>query len=242
MLTIFSSNYLSRKPIDLAMKEFAKNFGNGKKVLDIGCGNKPYAKYFNCEYVGLDPVKETKADVVANAWEIPFGDNEFDGIILNQSLEHIEKTQETVLEIKRVLKPEGIGIITAPQTMKIHSIPLPSKNSKYDNFDKTNIKYWNADFHRFTKFGLISLFKDFQIIELKETNGYFSTIFQLLNYFFSSFGIRFIFTPIFFLNNILGIISDAFFNIIGLAFPKFKNLIYSSLTLNYIMIIRNDKN
>jgi len=238
MLTIFSSNYLSRKPVDLAMKEFAKNFDGGKKVLDIGCGNKPYVKYFKCEYIGLDPFENTKADVVADAWEIPFGDDEFDGVILNQSLEHIEKTTETISEIKRVLKTGGMGIITVPQTMKTHSIPLPSQNSEYDNFDKTKIKYWNVDFYRFTKFGLISLFKDFQIIELKETNGYFSTMFQLMNYFFASFGVNLLFTPIFFLNNLLGIISDVFFNIIGLAFPKFKNLIYESLTLNYIMIIK----
>jgi len=242
MLTLFSNNYLSRKPVDLAMKEFAKNFDSGKKVLDIGCGNKPYAKYFKCEYVGLDPFKETKADVVANAWEIPFEDNEFDGIILNQSLEHIEKTAETISEIKRVLKIGGMGIVTVPQTMKIHSIPLPSQNSEYVNFDKTKIKYWNVDFYRFTKFGLIYLFKDFQIIDLRETNGYFSTIFQLINYFLASFNISYLFSPIYFTNNILGTILDKFFNAIGLIkiniFQKFKHLIYNSLTLNYIMIIK----
>src|SRR3989339_1116750 len=180
MPNIFSSNYLSRKPVELAMQKFAKNFNEQQKVLDIGCGNKPYAKYFKCQYIGLDPVKETKADIIAPAWAIPFSDNKFDGVILNQSLEHIEKTSETILEIKRVLKPEGLGIITVPQTMKIHSLPLPSQNSVYNNFDKTKIKYWNNDFYRFTKFGLISLFKDFQIIDLRETNGYFSTIFQLM--------------------------------------------------------------
>ena len=189
MPNIFSSNYLSRKPVELAMQKFAKNFNEQQKVLDIGCGNKPYAKYFKCQYIGLDPVKETKADIIAPAWAIPFSDNKFDGVILNQSLEHIEKTSETILEIKRVLKPEGLGIITVPQTMKIHSLPLPSQNSVYNNFDKTKIKYWNNDFYRFTKFGLISLFKDFQIIDLRETNGYFSTIFQLMNYFFASLNI-----------------------------------------------------
>lgn len=238
MPNIFSSNYLSRKPVELAMREFAKNFNQQQKVLDIGCGNKPYAKYFKCKYVGLDPFKDTQADIVANAWAIPFSDNEFDGVILNQSLEHIEKTGETISEIKRVLKPGGLGIVTVPQTMKIHSLPLPSQNSVYNNFDKTKIKYWNNDFYRFTKFGLIYLFRDFQILELKETSGYFGTLFQLANYFLASFGINLIFTPIFFLNNILGITLDIFFNITGSIFHKFKNLIYTSLTLNYIMIIR----
>lgn len=244
MITIFSSNYLSRFPVELEMRKFAKNFNKNNKILDIGCGYKPYAKYFDCKYVGLDSVKETGADIISNAWNIAVPDNEFDGIILNQSLEHIEKTAETILEIKRILKPGGLCIVTVPQTMKIHSIPLPSKNSDYDNFDKDKIKYWNVDFYRFTKFGLICLFKNFQIIELKETNGYFSTLLQLINYFFSSFGFGIVFMPIFLINNLMGIALDWIFNAIGSikikSLQKFKNLIYDSLTLNYILIVKKD--
>jgi SAM-dependent methyltransferase len=244
MINIFSSNYLSRKPIDLAMKNFAKKFDKDKKILDIGCGNKPYKKYFNCKYIGLDPIKETDADIIANSWSIPAANNEYDGIILNQSLEHIERINETIVEIKRILKPGGYCIITVPQTMKNHSNPIPSRNIELNNFDKNKIKYWHIDYYRFTKFGLIYLFRDFQIIEIKETNGYLSTIFQLINYFFSSFGMNLIFSPIFFINNIAGILLDTFFNALGLIrieiFQKFKHLIYTSLTLNYILILKNN--
>lgn len=244
MPNIFSSNYLSRKPIESATRKFAEKFDKNKKVLDIGCGHKPYSKYFKCQYIGLDPFKETGADIIADAWNIPVPDNEFDGVILNQSLEHIEKTSETIAEIKRVLKPGGLCLVTAPQTMKTHSVPMPSENAGLDNFDKSKIKYWHVDFYRFTKFGLIYLFKDFKIIEIKETNGYFLTIFQLINYFFSSFGLRIIFTPIFFLNNILGTIIEALFIMIGASnikiARKFNDLIYNSLTLNYILIVKNN--
>ena len=185
MPNIFSSNYLSRKPIEKAMKKFAKNFDKNQKVLDIGCGKKPYQKYFNCEYIGLDPVEEVKPDIVANAWDIPCQDNEFDGVILNQALEHIAETKKTISEIKRILKPGGLCIITVPQTMKNHSIPLSPEKSGLDNFDKTKVRHWNVDYYRFTKFGLIYLFRDFQVIEIRETNGYCETMFQLANYFFS---------------------------------------------------------
>src|SRR4030042_4605339 len=166
MPNIFSSNYLNRAPIEKAMKAFAKNFSPNQKILDIGCGNKPYKKFFKCKYIGLDPYPGTKADSVANAWEIPCQDNEFDGIIANQSLEHIAKTQETIAEIKRVLKPDGLCIITVPQVMKTHSQPRPSSEINLNNFDKNKILYFNIDYFRFTKFGLILLFKDFQILDI----------------------------------------------------------------------------
>ncbi len=242
MFNIFSNNYLSRGPIEIAMKKFARNFHSDQKVLDIGCGKKPYVKYFSCKYTGLDPYREVKPDIIANAWEIPVSENSFDGIIFNQSLEHIEKTAETILEIKRVLKPGGSCIITVPQTMKIHSLPLSSQNSEYNNFDKANIPYWNNDFYRFTKFGLIYLFRDFQILELKEISGYFGTLFQMMNYFFASLNIRYIFTPIYFVNNILGLFFDFIFFILSKinirVFKRFYETIYLSLTLNYIMIVK----
>lgn len=245
MLNIFSSNYLARKPIEEAMKNFSRNFSKGMKILDIGCGKRPYANFFSCKYIGLDPFKYTCPDVIANAWELPFIDNSFDGVILNQSLEHIEKTAETILEIRRVLKNDGIGIITVPQTMKNHSIPRPSSEIKLNNFDKKKILFWNNDFYRYTKFGLISLLKDFKIEKLEETNGYFSTIVQLINYFFASLNIKYIFIPIYLINNLLGLICDCFFLALSKTgvriFKRFYELIYLSLTLNYIVVIRNKK-
>lgn len=246
MPNIFSNNYLARHPVDLAMKKFSRNFNKDMKVLDVGCGNKPYAKYFNCKYVGLDPFSKTKADIIADAWEIPVPDNEFDGVILNQSLEHIKKTTETIAEIKRILKPGGLGIVTVPQTMKNHSIPNLSSSCELNNFDKGKIKYWNVDFYRFTKFGLIYLFRDFQILELKETSGYFGTIFQLLNYFLAMLKpIEIIFFPLYFIFNITGLFLDNFFAFLkstGIKlFSKFYEIIYSSLTLDYILIIKNEK-
>lgn len=243
MITVFSSNYIARKPIEKAMRKFASNFKQDQKILDIGCGKKPYAKFFSCQYVGLDPFEEVDPDIMANAWKIPVPDNSFDGVVLNQSLEHIEKTAETVCEIKRVLKPGGIAIITAPQTMKVHSIPMPLQDCPFAadlDLERLKMNFWNNDFYRFTKFGLIILFRDFEIISLKESNGYFGTIFQLINYFFSSFKIKFLAIPIYLLNNILGCGLDYAFGRLSKlkTAARFNELIYQTLTLNYILIIK----
>lgn len=242
MTNLFSNNYLNRRPIEKAMERFAKKFNPEMKVLDIGCGNKPYARYFKCEYVGLDPFEDTKADVIADAWDIPFPDNEFDGIILNQSLEHIEKTEKTISEIKRVLKPGGLCIITVPQIMKTHSIPVSSEKIKLNNFDKKEIPYWNNDFYRFTKFGLITLFQDFKILTVQQNTYYFGTIFQLINYFFAGFGIDWLFSPIYFINNCLGKLLDEMSLLISKIplqfFKKFRIFILESLTIDNIFIIK----
>lgn len=245
MKSLFSSTYLSRKPVELAMQNFAKRFRASQSVLDIGCGKKPYARLFHSKYVSVDPLKIVTPDIVAPAWDIPVSDNSFDGVILNQSLEHISDTKGTIAEIKRILKPGGLCIITVPHTMKNHSEPIAIEKTDHVPYVNANeVPYWHEDYYRFTKFGLISLFeKDFKIETIYETSGYAGTIAQLINYFFASFGsVRILFVPIFFTNNLLGWLLDSLFlrlsrtNLPGC--KKFYNLIYSTLPLNYVLTLK----
>ncbi len=244
MLSIFRNNFLNRYPIEKAMREFGHRFGTDSRILDIGCGYKPYAKYFRGEYVGVDHDKEnSKADVVCNSANIPLDASLFDAIVMNQTLEHTENVAGTIVEIKRLLKPDGMVFVSVPLVMKIHSIPRPSSLAPYDNFDKEKITNWNVDYWRFTKFGLISLFRDWQILSLTETSGYAGTLAQLINYFFSSFGLPYLFVPVYLINNLAGwwfdkIIKAACLGSKNRLVLKFYNLIYLSLPLNYILIIR----
>lgn len=242
MLTLFSSNYLARRPVEKAVAAFGQRFHQDQTVLDIGCGDKPYAHYFTCKYIGLDPFPTAKADIVRNAWDSGLPDNSVDGVVLNQSLEHISNTVDTIKEIERVLKPGGLVLVTVPQTVRNHTTPIPSTQVVYKNFDTQTIPYWNEDFWRFTKFGLIHLFRNFHIEKLEESNTYLGTMAQLSNYFFASFGLGTLFSPIYFLNNICGAILDwAFLSFGKLPFPaikKFDQLITRGLTLNIILIAK----
>lgn len=242
MINIFSSNYLSRKPVEQSVVEFAKRFIKGDTVLDIGCGDKPYQKYFSCTYLGLDNFPEAKAEIRRDAWDTGLADNSVDGIVLNQSLEHIFDVNATIAEIERILKHGGVVLVTAPQTMRNHTAPVASKNVPHHNFDINQHPYWNVDYWRFTKFGLILLFKNFHIDKIEETNTYLVTLVQLINYFFASFGFGMFLTPIYLVNNIFGIMLDSIFMVIGkLRLPgaqKFDHLISRALTLNYILIAR----
>ena len=246
MSNLFSNNYIANRPVEKAMMKFATNFSVSQKVIDIGCGYTPYKKFFDCHYVGTDPLESIHPDIVCQAWKIPVDNNSFDGVILNQSLEHISDIKQTIAEIKRILKPGGLLIVTTPQTMKNHSQAIPSNKSPYNNYNHSDIPNWHNDFFRFTKFGLITLFQDFTILNITESNGYFGSLHQLVNYFFASFRKDTLFIPIYFINNLLGVTLDYIaIQTKKLPWPfaqKFYYFTYSSLTINLIMVAKNKNN
>jgi SAM-dependent methyltransferase len=242
MINLFSSNYLARLPVEKAVKDFAQHFTREMKVLDIGCGDKPYASFFACQYIGLDPYPGTKADIVRDAWDSGLPDGSMDGVILNQSLEHISDPVSTIQEIERVLKPGGLVLVTVPETMRNHGLPLSLQEAKIENINATVLSFWNVDYWRFTKFGLVYLFKNFRIEKLEESNTYLTTLIQLWNYFLASFGLGVLFAPFYFINNIIGLLLDwLFFSLGKLPFPlvnKLDQLVMRGLTLNIILIAR----
>lgn len=99
-----------------------------KTALDIGC--YPYhlgiaLKDLGFEVYGIssqhEPIKN-KPRVVSLNIEIdkfPFPDNYFDLILCTEVLEHLLRTPAIPLrEIKRVLKPDGLAIITTPNVLR----------------------------------------------------------------------------------------------------------------------------
>ncbi len=245
MVTIFSPNFLSRTPVENATQQFAKRFTAKDTVVDIGCGKKPYAHYFTSKYIGVDPFPDTTPDIVAPSWDIPLPDASADGIILNQTLEHIQRTDPSIKEIYRILKPGGFVLITVPQTMRVHSIPTPLKDAPVKNIPRSIATVWKDDYYRFTKYGLLYLFHDFTPISLVETRTTFSTLVQQLNYFVACFGLRWLPAPFYFVMNILGILIDAIaalFRKIPLEpIQRFDELVIRGLTTDYIFVCQKEK-
>lgn len=102
-----------------------------KKVLDVGCGRGFYLKAlsfysFLKEIHGVDinnnylniarKICDDKRITIrkANVYSLPYPAKYFDFIIASEILEHLKDDKKALLELKRVLKPEGILVITVP--------------------------------------------------------------------------------------------------------------------------------
>ena len=101
------------------------------KILDLGSQdvNGTYKDLFQNKkwsYIGVDMVKGKNVDVVVRDiydWK-EFGSDSMDVVISGQAFEHIEFIWKTVLEVKRVMKPGGIGCLIAPSSGFEHRYPV----------------------------------------------------------------------------------------------------------------------
>ena len=100
----------------------------GKRILDIGCGLGMYVSQFrqfsdDVYGVDIDPDKIARASEwlpnlhVSPAETLPFEDESFDVIFLNEVIEHVEDDQRTIQEAYRVLAPGGHIVIYAPNRL-----------------------------------------------------------------------------------------------------------------------------
>lgn len=107
----------------LRYKQIKKLIANeGKELLDIGCGRPFHAMEDGAflNYIGygngLD-IKDCKLEFPfkkGNSNNIPFKDNSFDVVVALETLEHVSDLKQTFKEIKRVLKPKGIFLLSTP--------------------------------------------------------------------------------------------------------------------------------
>lgn len=103
------------------------------RVLDIGCGAKPYlpivAPYAR-SYCGIDSAPGAAVDVVVAAEELPFADDSFDLVLCTQVLEHVQDPRQTLAEIRRVLAPGGMTLVSTHGVFLFHPDP-PSSDQDY---------------------------------------------------------------------------------------------------------------
>jgi ubiquinone/menaquinone biosynthesis C-methylase UbiE len=118
----------SKKHMMKYMKFLRK--GSSLKMLDVGCGEGYYVRDAIEEGIdayGIDistyalenALAEVKDRITSGSiTEIPFADEEFDIMTAFDVIEHIhpKDTLNAVAEIRRVLKPDGIVIITTPSS------------------------------------------------------------------------------------------------------------------------------
>ena len=100
----------------LYLKNRTRFFTDSLKVLHLApeqCFYKRFRKMKNLNYTTADlesPLADVKLDVQA----MPFGEQEFDVVICNHVLEHVQNDRKAIQEIFRVLRHGGFAIMQVP--------------------------------------------------------------------------------------------------------------------------------
>jgi SAM-dependent methyltransferase len=148
------------------------------RLLDVGCGDKPYEHIFLphvSEYIGIEHEatftgtiasdRARKPDFLYDGRRLPFEDKSFDTVLNVQVLEHTPHPAALIAEMSRVLKDDGVLILSAPFQFRLHEQP--------------------HDYFRYSPHGLRSLCSDagLEISEVHSQGGLWSVIAHKLNYY-----------------------------------------------------------
>lgn len=164
--SLFSPEYLVYKFLIPDLQDAINNFGRGK-VLDVGCGNKPYKNAFSdsvTEYIGCDIEQSSLkvVDTICPATALAFDNSSFDTVFCTQVLEHVYDHKKAIFEIGRVLKSGGYFIGSVPMAWPHHEEPF--------------------DFFRFTRYGLEGLINEagMEVEYIKANGGKWALLGQLI--------------------------------------------------------------
>lgn len=162
----FNPFFIIRRGLYNEISQFS-SYMHGK-LLDFGCGSKPYKALFTVsEYVGTDievsghDHRHEAIDVYYDGKTLPFADESFDSVFSSEVFEHVFNLSQILGELRRVLKPGGHMLLTVPFVWDEHEIPY--------------------DFARYTSFGLKHILqeKGFVVVQEKKTTSYVSTLCQM---------------------------------------------------------------
>lgn len=178
-------NLLSRTG-DVALRRRAKwilekiKIKNPKSILDVGCGDGFYlhllcALFPKAKIIGIDNDKNALRSAAINLkgkfiklkhadiYNLGFSDDSFDVVILSEVLEHLDDDLKGLQQVYKVLKPDGLLLITVPH----HNYPFlwDPINWFLERIFKTHIKkgffagIWNQHERLYIQDDLIKLVK-----------------------------------------------------------------------------------
>lgn len=147
---------------------------SGLRILDAGAGelrNKPLCAHLNyvsqdfCQFEGSGKANGlrvstwdiSKIDLVCDIVDIPEPDASFDVILCTEVFEHLPDALKALDEFARLLKPDGMLVVTAPFASFVHFAPY--------HFATGFSRYW-YEYHLPRR--------SFEIQELTPNGGWFS--------------------------------------------------------------------
>jgi SAM-dependent methyltransferase len=123
-----SSTWVVRAPLAAWLRDQGQAAARegGYRVLDVGCGPKPYYPFFAehaSAYVGVDVVENPAAELRGRVEELPVDDASFDVVLCTQVLEHADDPAQAVRELRRVTAPGGRVLASTHGVQVYHPSP-----------------------------------------------------------------------------------------------------------------------
>jgi SAM-dependent methyltransferase len=116
-------------------------------VMDVGAKQARYRSLVPAtEYLTLDIRSDVGADIVGDLHEVPRENDFLDTVIATEVLEHCHDPARVVEEIRRILRPGGVCVLSTRFIHPYHPDP--------------------HDYFRFSRDGLAHLFRDFSEVEI----------------------------------------------------------------------------
>src|ERR1051326_4158279 len=123
---------MSTEAIYRSVLRAASGKGPFQTHLDVGAGDgwlvqlvqeRFGARSWTCDYTDkFMKIPGQKVEVVdLNKEKLPYSEGMFDLVTATEVVEHLEHYRETLREFFRVLKPEGLCILTTPNVLNLNS-------------------------------------------------------------------------------------------------------------------------
>ncbi len=165
------------------------------KIIDIGCGDGDFLKFMKdkgWDAYGIEPSKSgfeiAKSKIKENVYNKPLGDIKFmdkffDAVTIEHVLEHVDNPKEMIKQVHRIMKDDGLLVISVPN---IGSVQAKIGRDKWFHLDiPRHIYHFSSE--------TLTRFLESNGFEVKKIN-YFSFVYNLIGVmqtFMNMIGIRF---------------------------------------------------
>ncbi len=154
---LFSPASYSHYKVTLPMlRQYARG-----RLIDVGCGDMPFRAFLLKQVDAYDSLdlypRAPDVTFVGDVQNMSFcADNSFDTVICLEVLEHVRDAFKAVQEMHRILRADGMLILSVPHISRLHDEP--------------------NDYYRFTQYGLLHILESagFQVLSLQKRGGLFS--------------------------------------------------------------------
>jgi SAM-dependent methyltransferase len=92
--------------------------------LDVGCGSGRYHGYYRNRVIGVDLRRGAAPSVVSDAVRLPFRDACFRFVTAFQCIYYLENVRSSLVEILRVLQPDGAALVSVSSPVHLWSVQL----------------------------------------------------------------------------------------------------------------------